>query len=318
MFPNSEFKIAYLTFQMEAEGRIELPEFQGAFFRGSFGKIFRKIVCLQRQEICDECRLIKNCVYVYLFESRRLANNNLTWNTSHDPHPFVLEPPLSNKLIYYPGDGFSIGLVLFGEGIAYLPYFILVFEEMGRRGIGKQYGRFKLTEVTATDIKGEVQVYNSLDGNLKDNIPVITPEILNLLNLTGSNKVDLNLLTPARIQQHGEPVRQLTFPLLVRALMRRYSWLSSLYSGSLPELAYQDILLQAESEVKLISSSLKWQKLEHYSYRQNKHYKMGGLTGELNFIGNLSPFLPLLRLGEYLHVGKGTAFGLGRYRVIIN
>jgi CRISPR/Cas system endoribonuclease Cas6 (RAMP superfamily) len=31
--------------------------------------------------------------------------------------------------------------------------------------------------------------------------------------------------------------------------------------------------------------------------------------------GDLGPFLPLLRLGELLHVGKHATFGLGRYEV---
>ena len=33
------------------------------------------------------------------------------------------------------------------------------------------------------------------------------------------------------------------------------------------------------------------------------------------FQGVIEPFIPLIKAGEALHVGKGTAFGLGRYRV---
>ena len=35
----------------------------------------------------------------------------------------------------------------------------------------------------------------------------------------------------------------------------------------------------------------------------------------VEFEGELGPFMPLLRLGEYLHVGKATAFGQGWYRI---
>lgn len=36
---------------------------------------------------------------------------------------------------------------------------------------------------------------------------------------------------------------------------------------------------------------------------------MGGFIGEITFEGNIEPFMPLIRAGEVLHVGKGTGFG---------
>ena len=41
---------------------------------------------------------------------------------------------------------------------------------------------------------------------------------------------------------------------------------------------------------------------------------MGGFVGTVRFEGNLIPSLPLLRLGEIVHLEKGTAFGLGEVR----
>jgi CRISPR/Cas system endoribonuclease Cas6 (RAMP superfamily) len=45
---------------------------------------------------------------------------------------------------------------------------------------------------------------------------------------------------------------------------------------------------------------------------------MGGVVGEAVYEGDLGPFAPLLALGEVLHVGKGTGFGLGRYEIASN
>ena len=43
--------------------------------------------------------------------------------------------------------------------------------------------------------------------------------------------------------------------------------------------------------------------------------KMGGFVGKVEYKGDLSEFIPLLRLGEVIHVGKGIVFGLGRYEI---
>lgn len=42
---------------------------------------------------------------------------------------------------------------------------------------------------------------------------------------------------------------------------------------------------------------------------------LGGFTGEITFEGCLGPFMPIIRAGEALHVGKGTSFGLGKYEI---
>ncbi len=43
--------------------------------------------------------------------------------------------------------------------------------------------------------------------------------------------------------------------------------------------------------------------------------KMGGFMGEITYKGDFEPFRPYIRLGEHVHVGKGSSFGLGRYEV---
>jgi len=74
-------------------------------------------------------------------------------------------------------------------------------------------------------------------------------------------------------------------------------------------------IIQESEEVKVKQKSLRWYDLERYSARQATKMKMGGFVGKITFEGNIEPFMPVIRAGEILHVGKGTGFGLGKYAV---
>ena len=43
---------------------------------------------------------------------------------------------------------------------------------------------------------------------------------------------------------------------------------------------------------------------------------LGGVTGAVSYEGDLSDFMLLLRLGEYVHVGKGMFLGVGKYKIL--
>lgn len=74
-------------------------------------------------------------------------------------------------------------------------------------------------------------------------------------------------------------------------------------------------LVERTQAVKAVASDLRWVDWQRYSARQEETMLMGGFLGTATFEGPIAEFLPILRLGEWLHVGKGTVFGLGLYRL---
>jgi CRISPR/Cas system endoribonuclease Cas6 (RAMP superfamily) len=70
-------------------------------------------------------------------------------------------------------------------------------------------------------------------------------------------------------------------------------------------------------QVAITAQSLHWEDWERYSTRQEDRMKLDGMVGSIRYTGPLDPFLPYLRLGEYIHVGKNTAFGLGQMAVSV-
>lgn len=75
-------------------------------------------------------------------------------------------------------------------------------------------------------------------------------------------------------------------------------------------------LINKAQEVKATDRNLRWYDWERYSGRQEIKINMGGFVGRIAFTGDLTPFWPYLLLGEYVHVGKGSTFGMGKYEML--
>ncbi|MFQ6058552.1 MAG: hypothetical protein ACE5MB_06720 [Anaerolineae bacterium] len=134
-------RIAKYRFSLEARDRLELPPYKGSTLRGGFGHVFKRTVCFQKDvPTCDACLLKNNCPYGYLFETSPPADAEVLRTYSDVPVPFVIEPPLDHRTRYQPGELLEFGLVLVGRAINYLPYFIVVFRELGNVGIGRGRG----------------------------------------------------------------------------------------------------------------------------------------------------------------------------------
>lgn len=101
-----------------------------------------------------------------------------------------------------------------------------------------------------------------------------------------------------------------------RGMCARHLLLLSCFHGEgEPGLDHRQIIERAR-QVKVEDSQLDWEDWERYSGRQKVRMKLGGFRGRIAFQGHWGGLLPLLRLGELIHVGTGSSFGLGRYRIV--
>lgn len=286
---------------------IKLPPYKGSTFRGAFGSTFRQVVCVLRGKECSDCILREKCAYSYVFETPVPSGASKMRKYPYAPHPFVLVPPLEDRMEYEPGDPLYVSLTLIGRGIEYLPYFLYTFQEMGKRGIGKGRGKFQLQGVR--DSTGEA-VYEG--GTLR------LPQPLSWRDLEGEtapDEVTLRFLTPLRVKYRERLCSDLEFHVLMRALLRRISLLSFFHCGCELQVNFRRLIEEAGA-VAVKDSTLRWHDWMRYSYRQRAKLKLGGLIGEITFGGDLEPFWPFLQLGQWIHVGKGTSFGLGRYEIV--
>jgi CRISPR-associated endoribonuclease Cas6 len=314
---------ASFVFHLRATTELYLPPYKGSTLRGAFGVVFKETVCIVEHRDCDRCILRERCAHPYIFDTPIPDDAIRMRKYTRAPHPFILEPPLDTSTSYEHGSSLSFGLTLIGKAIDYLPYFIYTFERLGAdRGIGKGMtfgsGRFRVESVCWVDGDGtEKPVYEGSRKVLSNSFKPLTVRDLcshsDSASRTGRS-ITVNYLTPTRItfdqQLHVYP----EFHVVIRNLLRRLSNLAYFHCGEELRLDFKGFIESAK-QVETSDGDIQWRDWERYSARQDTRMKMGGFVGNVQYQGDLAEFLPLLMLGEKIHVGKGTGFGLGRYEI---
>lgn len=313
----TDFRVARYEVVLEVGPKgLLLPPYKGSTLRGGFGHVFRRICCSQTEAVCSQCMLAQACAYGQIFEPSPPASSAVLKNLSDIPRPFVIEPPLETKTQYMLGEQLRFGLVLIGQAIQYLPYFVLTFKELGNIGLGKGRLPFVLAEFRAVMADGRVvPVYNRETNMVTPVNTGVTLGELTAGKTFAASELWLNFITMTRLKYDHSLVTTVPFHVLIRNLLRRVSTLYYFFHGYRQEdVDYRQLIAQAEM-VDTIRASLRLVDWERYSHRQETKMNMGGLVGEIVYAGDIAPFWPLLKLGEVIHVGKGCVFGLGKYEV---
>ncbi len=339
------FRLAKFRFTVNAKEHLRFPAYKGSAFRGGFGYAFKRVVCVIKGKECDECLLKQKCIYSYIFETPPPEDAEILRLYPKVPHPFVVEPPSDEKQSFELGSTFTFHLILIGQAIDYLPYFIYTFTELGKQGIGQGRGKYDLLQVEGIGIGGEsVLIYRNKTQTLTSNYPVIdasqlainsrdihentTPQSKSLCKEmakgdredtfpenNGNNKITILLNTPLRLRFDGHITDKFEFHILIRNLLRRISSLSYFHCNEKLQVDFKGLIEKA-SAVKMIKSDTQWFDWKRYSTRQEEWMSLGGVIGSISYEGDLNEFIPFLKLGEYVHVGKGTSFGLGKYEIV--
>jgi len=305
-------------FKCRLENNAIMPFYKGSTFRGVFGHALKRVVCALKRQECSECVLRSRCIYTLTFETPLSIEMPKGSRISSPPHPFVIEPPLTEMTQFGKGSSIDCDLILFGETNNSLPYFVYAFDQMGKIGIGKRVnghrGQFKLKEVRACG----TQVYSDTDQKLNQNdgarnlsMPVVS--VSDEEHSKDVSQIRITLETPLRLKFKNRLKTDLPFHVLVRAMLRRISSLFSVYGNGEPDLDYKGLTSRAEN-VRIVKNDLNWFDWRRYSNRQERSMFMGGMTGTAVYEGELAEFLPLLDFCEKTHLGKGTSFGLGKVK----
>lgn len=309
----STFRFARFRFHLRAQEQLRLPSYKGSALRGGFGQVFRRIACLGSELGFGQCLLGERCPYHYIFETPPPAGSVILDKIPTAPQPFVLEPPLETKRIYERGEALVFHLVLIGTAFDYLPYFLYTFDELGRVGLGQGQGKYELESVACLDAADiATPMYDGKSKTLTAAASQLT--LADLPDSPLSSSLTIEFQTPTRLKFENQLTDACDFHIFFRNLTRRIALLNYFHCGGEFPPERREFVESARA-IETVSSSLSWIDRERYSNRQQRWTPIGGFVGHVTYRGDLAPFLPYLRLGEYTHVGKGATFGLGGYEI---
>ena len=318
-----QLRLGRYRFHCKISTPVLLPPYAASTLRGVFGRSLRDLVCLTRASVCDGCRFLETCPYPMIFENQIVRNKSRKINTRMPSlanyaieTSFIPSNYTETSILYRTGEHFSFDMVLMTpEVLSQLSLIIAAWKQAIARGMGRGNGTATLGSVEhlQTERGSNSTVYD-------ENHPRIRPHKAEVTvpQFTVSADVKLIFQTPLRIRQKGRLIKsqELTAGLFLRQLIRRVS----LHICAQRNNAYtlEDIhqLNFMADQVASGDCKLEWFDWDRFSSRQHRRMTLGGLLGYLN-LKNVPPdLLPFIYLGQWLHVGKESSFGFGKYKWI--
>jgi hypothetical protein len=305
------FPLARYRLDFTVETAIRLPEYAGSALRGAFGGALRRTACMTREKDCKACLLYRSCPYPAIFEPPSPIGHALQ-KFSGIPAPFVIEPPAWGERQYAPGDTLTFHLVVVGRAIDQLSLILFAMQRALGHGVGSGDGTAQLARVSLVDADSrEILIMAGADAPILPHTAQLPPSepAFN----AAQSALTLEFHTPLRLQRHGPILRPDTITprdLLIN-LVRRIALISEFHLHHKLPL---DFAALAEASTGIQSThSLTWRDWTRYSSRQQQEMKLGGCIGRWRLHGELTPFLPFIHAGRWLHAGKNATFGLGHY-----
>ncbi len=315
-----DLKFAHYRCTLTPDNIIQMPAFnKGNILRGAFGSSLKRLVCINKISKCNDCSVKEKCAYSLVFNPTDISHAKRLRNS---PRGYVLKPPLEKETVYSTEKPFSFEIILIGDRINYLPYVIVTLIELGKFGIGLNRGKFTLKDLSVLKDKISESLYDSATNTVKNIQKTIAgSEILQEVAKINKHTITLQFFTATRIKYNptgekgkSEVVKVPEFHHIIRRLRDRINALSVAYCGGPIDVDFKGIAERAMT-VKTRDVNLKWLDIKRKSRTQPFYHDQSGFVGKISYEGDLREFLPLLLVGEYVHVGEDAVFGNGWYRI---
>ncbi len=293
------FRFFRLRFEFAALDDLHFPAGKSAnILRGGFGTVFRRIACAPGCPGASVCEQRAECAYARIFEPRAARGRGPS-GLADWPRPFVFRAAHLDGRTVRRGEGFHFGLHVFDVRQPALLYFERAFAELGREGLGPGRGRAELTAVQPLTLEG---------APLAEPAAVTVP----LEPAGAARRIRVRFVTPTELKGAGHP----EFGPLFSRLRDRISTLGALYGdGPLP-INFSGMGRRAAAAL-MTRCDIERVETGRRSSRTGQVHSLGGFTGEAEYEGALTEFLPYLAAGKWTGVGRHTVWGNGELDVAV-
>jgi CRISPR-associated endoribonuclease Cas6 len=317
MTPNFSFQ--HFRFHLAPKSVLRMPAYnKGNVIRGGFGSAFRRLVCHGGCREPETCELRAVCPYTAVFHPFVPDGSEKVSKNRDIPRPFVIKPPLETTENYSAGARLVFDMIVVGKAKDYLPHFIVTLKELSNVGLGWNRTVCDLSSVEAVSVSGDPwPVYSSGDNMVRPPKDAILWSDLSMNGDSahkGRRRMKIKFLTPTALKVDGRFAERPRFSHIAKRLRDRISALSYFYCGQGLDIDFKAFGEMVE-RIVTVEDRTHWVSSSRYSRRRDVEHDLSGFVGEVVFEGELEPFVPYLKLGEYLHVGKNAVFGNGWYKI---
>jgi hypothetical protein len=275
-----------------------------------YAEVCKKMACLRPGCVCANCSKQEVCGWYIVFGQKLSTDAAALKRHQKPPLPFVFSFPIAEP--FSEGqDEIECGLVVIGHSIPYLGMLLEGFSKLLSDRFFPESA--EIISVACRDYQGSIQPSS---GNYRlttrsrnlvpENLVIISTEGLLESHTWTNSDLHIRLLSPLRLIDHGSFITRFEFSRFARSTMRRVSSMAYYYGESEFDCDFKEISRQID---KVICSD------SYFCYSSGLHKKTSGVTGYGSFLGDFSQLMPFIIIGSYIHIGKGSSFGMGAYEV---
>lgn len=283
-----------------------LPLSKASAIRGGMGEMLLRANCIRDRE-CEMCDFAKECIVQRTMYSQ--FDDKPAFITTGDSVGYVVECE-NYQEIFEAGDTLEFNLILFGKTIVYFNQYLQAFFALGQNGLGKEHGRFIITQVCNT--KGQ-PILDGTDVYMKYyQVETLQGYVDYRMRQVAEGEIPKRMVfcTPLTQKFQGQFLEEFDMEAITKSIQRRLYMLNCFEGKDIIDF-YQENLEVPE----IVSQTVKEIRVGRYSSRQDSKMFLKGIKGEILLDEMPETLLELYLAGELIHIGKNTSFGFGRYKL---